>query len=134
MTTGATLKALMAMPLLASLAACQSSTAVQGDTCGLPPLYQASHYGRVEPTWETRAALLEQLPESSASQEVCWYIAPDNQVVAHTNRRWFHGDELKPYPPAKPPNWLRDVYKVHSFGFTEGSWVLTGSHEELVVH
>ena len=103
------------LPIL--LTGCSSTTVTTAteDACWVPPLYKRFGVGLVEPTWEPKAHMLEQLPASDRAATICWYGYTDGRVEARVN------------PSEKG-------YISHTFDRRGGGWELVDSHEEIVVH
>lgn len=77
-------------------------------------MYQGFDVGLVEPTWEPKAQMLEQLPDSVRGAVICWYGYTDGRIEARVNPT-----ELGHY----------------SYIFTQQSetWVLVDSHQAIAV-
>lgn len=102
------------------------------DVCEVPSFYKQPYYGLITPTWETEKELVGQLPKEASGEPICWYVSPDQNVVARTNMRWFHGNHLKSYPP-RDPGWIPDISTIYVFGKEGETWKLLETHEELIV-
>ncbi len=84
-------------------------------SCWVPPMYQGFDIGLVEPTWEPKEKMLEQLPASDRNADICWYGYADGRIEARVN------------PTERG-------YKGHTFRLKSDGWILVDSYEEIVVH
>ena len=71
--------------------------------------------GLIEPTWEPKAEMLDQLPASERDAAICWYWYYDGRIEARLNQTEYG-------------------YFSRTFARQSGSWVLIDSHEEIIVH
>ena len=78
-------------------------------------MYQRFDVGLLEPTWEPKEQMIEQLPVSERSTTICWYRYPDGQIEARIN----------------PTD---SGYYSHTFVRRGESWILVDSHQEIIVH
>jgi hypothetical protein len=99
------------------LAGCSSigKSADVANSCRVPSMYQSFDVGLVEPTWEPKEKMMEQLPASDRHAKICWYGYPDGRIEARVN------------PTERG-------YKGHSFRLQSHGWTLVDSYEQIVVH
>ena len=78
-------------------------------------MYLGFDVGLIEPTWEPKAEMLNQLPAAEQDAHICWYGYPDGRIEARVNQTEFG-------------------YLSHTFARESGSWILVDSHQEIIVH
>jgi hypothetical protein len=71
-------------------------------------------HGLVEPTWEPKARMLEQMPDNDKYQNVCWYGRTDGKVEARIAISEWQS-------------------KSHLFERQGDDWILVNSYEEITV-
>ncbi len=84
-------------------------------SCWVPPMYKHFGVGLIEPTWEPKAQMIEQLPVSERNATICWYGYSGGQIEARVN----------------PTD---SGYYSRTFVLRSESWILVDSHQEIVVH